>query len=405
VFRYIFAFLNCQLLLTKIGFFVDGNRNIYTNRFGSDDFAGDKDPLERRCGSLRNVQDYYEIDRALGERFRTNVIADDKLYDIIRELTGTAYPTMRNGDTRWFYFYVPVKRNRKTIALPFSVVLYRGRFFVLFEHTGQLEVRKEEDRGEIYGRKIEEAREKKLFGKLLKDALSFVPKIKRNPEILEKLVPYDLREGRVKRKYIDGGLMHPSEAERIKRRCTAHKRRMGQTTKCSLGEYLNTASICYKAAFPDEVKNMTPKEMYLKLADGRHGGMLEIKDQDSPEEFEAWRRSGKWAGSHPFEIVFSWIDHGILLYPPSEERPHYTLRVVNLSYAGTYVKMAEGLMTSNVPFLAPDLKNALDYLTGEIYLGVNSYEHGTLPVFISTKRERGFKHVEWEHLKVVKFRK
>jgi hypothetical protein len=54
-------------------------------------------------------------------------------------------------------------------------------------------VRKEEDREEIYGRKIEEAREKKLFGKLLEDALSFVPKIKKNPKILEKLVPCDLR--------------------------------------------------------------------------------------------------------------------------------------------------------------------------------------------------------------------
>jgi len=160
------------------------------------------------------VQDYYEINWALRDRFRGNVIADDKRYNTIRELTRTAYPTMRKGDTRWFYFYTPVKRDRKIIALPFSIVLYRERFFVLFEHTGQLEVRKEGDKGEIYGREIEEAREKKLFGKLLKDALSFVPKIKKNPKILEKLVPYDLREGRVKRKYIDGGPMHPSEAER-----------------------------------------------------------------------------------------------------------------------------------------------------------------------------------------------
>lgn len=352
-----------------------------------------------------NMQNYYEIDWALGERFRRNVIADDKLHDTIRELTRAAYPTMRSGGTRWFYFYVTVKRDRKIIALPFSIVLYRGRFFVLFKHTGQLEVRKEGDKEEIYGRRIEEAREKKLFGKLLKDALSFVPKIKKDPKILEKLVPYDLREGKVKRRYIDGGLMPLSEAEGIKRRYAAHKRRMGPAPKCSLGEYLNTASTCYKAAYLNKVVNMAPEEMYLRFADGRHGGMLEIKNQDSPEEFEAWRKSGGWAGSHPFEIIFSWIDHGILLYPPSEERPHHALRVVNLSYSGTYVKMVGGLMASNVPFLAPDLKKALDYLTGEIYLGVNSYEYGLLPVFISTKRERGFKHVKWEPLKVVKFRK
>ena len=352
-----------------------------------------------------NVQNYYEIEWVLGERFRQNVTIDDELYETVGKLARTAYPTMRRGDTRWFYFYVLVKRNRKVIALPFGVVLYRERFFVSFEHTGQLEVRRGGDRKEIYGRRIEEVREKKLFGKLLEDALSFVPKIKKNPGILEKLVPHDLQEGRVKRKYIDGGLMPLSEAERIKQRYAAHKRRMGPAPKCSLRGYLNTASICYKAAYLDKVANMTPKEMYLRFADGRHGGMLEIKNQDSPGEFGAWCRSGRWAGSHPFEIVFSWMEHGILLYPPSEERPHYTLRVVNLSYSGTYVKMVEGLMANKVPFLAPDLKKALDYLTGEIYLNVNSHGHGTLPVFISSKRERGFKHVEWEPLKVVKFRK
>jgi len=350
------------------------------------------------------VRDYYEIEWALGERFRQNVIVDDGLHEVVEELTRTAHPTARMGDKRWFYFYVPVKRDRKIIALPLSIVLYRGRFFVLFEHTGQLEVRRGDDRGEIYGKEIVEAREKKMFRGLLKDALSFVPRIKYNPEILQELVPYDLREGRVKRKYIDEGLMSLSEAEGIKRRYAAHRRRTRPTAGCSLNEYLNTALVCYRAARLKGVGGMGPKEAYLRFADGRHGGMLEIKNPDSREEFEAWHRGGRWAGSHPFEIVFSWMEHGILLYPPSEERSHYILRVVNLLYAGVYVKMAEGLMTNNVPFLAPDLKKALDYLTGEIYLPVNSHEHGILPVLLSSKRERGFKHVEWEPLKVVKFR-
>jgi hypothetical protein len=64
-----------------------------------------------------SAQDYCEIDWVLGERFQGNVITDDKLYGTIRKLTRIAYPTMKKGDTRWFYLYVPVKRDRKITTI------------------------------------------------------------------------------------------------------------------------------------------------------------------------------------------------------------------------------------------------------------------------------------------------
>jgi hypothetical protein len=201
--------------------------------------------------------------------------------------------------------------------------------------------------------------------------------------------------------------MHPSEAGRIKKRYAAHKRKKKRMLGCSLNEYLEVATICYRAAYKTgRTKDKTPRELYQVFADGRHGGMLNIEDGDSREAFAKWYDSGVWAGSRPFEIVFSWREHGIHLYPPRKHNGwRHGLRVTNYAYAETFIKMVDTLIYHKVPFATHDLEDVLDYLTGEYYLSVNSYGRGTLPVFISSKEERGFKHVEWQPLKVVKFRK
>ncbi len=141
--------------------------------------------------------------------------------------------------------------------------------------------------------------------------------------------------------------------------------------------------------------------MYKKWADGRDGGMLSIKDRDNKKEFMDWMGSGKDAGAHPFEIVFSWHRHGIHLYPPSSHEPYYHLRVTNYAYATEFVKMAKALIKENVPFRAHEFKNVLDYLAGETYFTVNGHEELNFRYIPSREYKRKFfRHIEWDKIKI-----
>jgi hypothetical protein len=119
-----------------------------------------------------------------------------------------------------------------------------------------------------------------------------------------------------------------------------------------------------------------------------------------------WYRSYRWAGSHPFEIVFSWHRHGILLYPPSENNDwKYQLCVDNFAYARRYLKMLRALIEHGVSFTAPDLEKVLDYLTGESYFSVNVYDELSFDYIPSREyKQKYFKHIEWKPLEVPKFR-
>jgi hypothetical protein len=106
--------------------------------------------------------------------------------------------------------------------------------------------------------------------------------------------------------------------------------------------------------------------------------------------------------------VFSWIEHGIHLFPPAEHNGwKYGLRVTNLAYAGTFVRMAEALIEHEVPFTAHDLTKILDYLSGESWFSVNGgYDLATSFNYAPSRehRQKYFKHVEWEPLEMPKVR-
>jgi hypothetical protein len=120
------------------------------------------------------------------------------------------------------------------------------------------------------------------------------------PEIIERLVPYDLRSGRIKGKYVLKKVMSQAQRKRVLELYRRHEaKNLRAKDGCSLNEYLETAAICYRAAYGRKVKDKTPLEMYHSFADGRHGGMLDIKDRNSRKEFARWYESGAWAGSHP----------------------------------------------------------------------------------------------------------
>ncbi len=91
--------------------------------------------------------------------------------------------------------------------------------------------------------------------------------------------------------------------------------------------------------------------MYKKWADERDCGMLKIKNQNSKKSYECWLKHESHCGGHPFEIVFSWVQHGIHLYPPSDSS-QYSLDVTNYGYAKDFIKMVLALIKEKVPFRA-----------------------------------------------------
>lgn len=323
-------------------------------------------------------------------------IENNHIYNLVKKLTNYAFPEREEyGDLFWEDFYVPIKIYGKLRLLPLKIKKYKENFYLFFRFLTYMEVK----RGNI--------ETEKFFEVVLKETLKFLPILKNNPNIVKKLVPYKFRSGRIKAKHVMDNVMSKEEAENIKKNYEKLRSSNIKIEKISLDEYLEVAAVCYKAAFKEKTKGLSKVKMYKKWADGRDCGMLEIKDKRSKKEFENWLKTKAHCGGHPFEIVFSWTRHGILLYPPRPDRPYFTIGFMNYTYAEPYVEMVKALTRDKIPVEAMDLNDALELLTGEKQLSVNEYgEDFYTTIFYShhPSERRLFKFIEWDDLKVVKFK-
>jgi hypothetical protein len=166
----------------------------------------------------------------------------------------------------------------------------------------------------------------------------------------------------------------------------------------SLDDYLDTAAVCYRSAFK-RAKSLSPEQMYRRWADRRDAGMLSVKPRRSAAAFSEWLAHA--SGGHPFEIVFSWIEHGIHLYPPRKEALHYTLALTNYDFAGVFAAMVKALIKEEVAFRASGLEDVLRFLRGESYFRVNEHDDNTFFYVPSMEHRRDyFPHIEWDGLKL-----
>jgi len=336
--------------------------------------------------------------------FDERQIESNKVYMLTKEIINLAYPTYEDSfDKRWEYFYIPIKRDRKIIAVPMWIMEYNNEFFVIVQSFGSLHI------------KIGNKETEKFYHNIISDTLRFVPILKKDERILQKMIPYDIRTGKIKGHHILENLLSQDRKKAIlesyKKYIANIKKKNLQIVDISLNEYLNIAAICYKSTYKIREKsklqseNLSNLEMYKKMADGRDGGMLSIKDWDSKKEFSEWYHSGQHAGSHPFEIIFSWHDHGIHLYPPNEQSHYYNLRVTNYNYAWDFLEMINALIEMKIPFNAGELENVLNFLAGDTYFTVNKMdEHHFIYILSREYKQKYFPHIEWDEIKVVKWK-
>lgn len=331
-----------------------------------------------------------------GPSLREKKIENTKIYNLVRKLTDGAIPTYEDTfDKRWSYFYLPLRREGRRICLPFEIMEYEKEFFVSFHELGTLHIKK--------GRKKVE----NGYSTIFRETLRIIPHIKRaGNRILEKVVPYDLRTGKIKGKHLMEKPMSEEEKRKVLGDYQRHLKRGLKVPQISLNGYLGVAALCYQAAYGKKARGLSPVKMYQRWADGRDGGMLSIRDRNSKKEFTGWQKSGIYAGSHPFEIVFSWRRHGIHLYPPHSSFPHYLLCVTNYAYAGAFIEMVKALIRKGVAFQARELNKVIDYLSGESDFTVNRYDD---PVFhyipCREHKKLYFHHIEWDELKVPGWKK
>jgi hypothetical protein len=333
---------------------------------------------------------------------------NEALYAKAAELAAKAEPSFDDSwDTTWKYFYLPMKRKGRMICSPFSLNLHRGKAYSIsfygFTSGGYHGIEKGNDTVPDY------------YFHFLDETIRFIALLKEfGNQLIERTLPFDWRSGSIKRKYtcLDHELMPTPEADRIKTAYQKHLEKKLSVSEISLNDYLNTAAICYRAAFEKEIqrleidKELTPRDLIKRWADMRHGGMWFIEDPDSKKEYMDWLLSDQWDGAHPFEIVYS-SPHGIYLYPPEKDDCFFRLSVADPFYNLEFVRMAAALVEHHVPFKADGLDEALEYLTGESDMEVNTGSMRNPTFQYKTSRENRkqyFPHIRWDEVQVLKWK-
>ncbi len=229
-------------------------------------------------------------------------IENTETYNLAEALTDEAFPSYQDEyDKRWEGFYLPVKRRGRVIALPFDISEYKQEFFLDFQTFGSLHI----TRGK--------AREEDFYKHVLTETFRFIPAIKADDKILEKLIPYDIRTGKIKGLYILEKVLSKKSKEKLLKDYAQFIEKNPEIREISLNEYLRTASICYRSAYGKKAESLSSLQMHKKWADGRDGEMLSIKDWDDRREFKDWLDSGGETAGHPFEIMpqnlLKWLNH------------------------------------------------------------------------------------------------
>lgn len=335
-------------------------------------------------------------------------LKNDELLAKLKELTAQAEPSFHDSwDTTWRFFYMPIERQGQLICSPISINMHRGAYSISFygfsRGYGYLSIEPGSDDISDY------------YHKIVTETLRFLPLVKEtNNQVIEQTFPYEWRQGRIQRKFIRPAseLMPVEKAKQIQEAYKKHLEKKLTVSEISLQDYLNTAAICYHAAFEEEIKRLrkdfnkelTPRDLQRRWADSRHGGMLTIEDPSSKKEYMEWLKSDVWNGAHPFEIVYS-TPHGIYLYPPDDEHSFYRISIADPFYNEEYVRMAVALIEHEIPFEAYGLDDALGYITGENYVDVNTMSMDSFRYKNSEEeKKKYFAYIEWDPIQTLKWK-
>lgn len=197
---------------------------------------------------------------------------------------------------------------------------------------------------------------------------------------VNRRLPLDLRTGVIKRNILwelfpewrDDFYQDFSASERqkflhyAKREIVSSPKRIPSMTA---NDFYKFCSIGYKANGYDGI-NLSPKDQYLKHADGRDDGLCDI-DPDSPAAFLDWLKDKSHFGGHPWEVCRGGNSTHIDLLPVFGEEGYYLyLRGSSINRTIETLKFYNALNDSNVPVVLSDIALLRDRITGDENVGI-----------------------------------
>jgi hypothetical protein len=228
-------------------------------------------------------------------------------------------------------------------------------------------------------------------------------KLRQNPRgyntYIQQNLSYAKRLGRIKRKDFwniigDAALMTDKNLgketiRKLKVFAGAAKKKSTPLLKeMTANMFLKICEICYDANdyFKNPDESLTPREKYLKLADGRDAGLRNI-DGDSPEAFYEWYHSAERIGAHPWEICRGGNSTHISLFI-SEAQNGWDVRLAgsSISRVEETVRMAVALFENKIPFQLSEAEEIVRMVTGNDFIGIvpdnifPRYCHSLFPV-------------------------
>ena len=142
--------------------------------------------------------------------------------------------------------------------------------------------------------------------------------------------------------------------------------------RMTANDFYNYCTICYDANdyFDKAGKDLSPKEKYLRMADGRDAGLRDI-DPGSEEAFRKWYNSGERMGANPWEICRGGNSTHISLFvSPLEDGWQMSLAGSSVVRVEETVRMAVALFNKNIPFTLRDDEEVLRMITGSDFIGI-----------------------------------
>jgi len=157
--------------------------------------------------------------------------------------------------------------------------------------------------------------------------------------------------------------------------------------KVSAGDYFRFCEIGYDANeyFKNKKEELTPKQKYLAMADGRDCGLTKL-DETKETAFANWYKNDSNCGGHPWEICRGGNSTHISLYLYQEEKG-WKLRLAGSSSGRVVetVKMTLALYINNIPFVLEKAEEILRMIKGIDFIGIvpekviPRYCHGFFP--------------------------
>ena len=281
---------------------------------------------------------------------------------------------MQEFEELWNYYYPDEIK-----WYNFSSTKYEDVYYLYFDSKITLQFKIENNNGKLYDFQSDLAdwiliKIEETVNKILTDTVSY------NQYIVDNL-PFKKRKGRILRN--DYWSIFADESEEIKKTINAEKleilekvrdqsisKSLNYLDKITATDFFRICEIGYDANNYFDKRNLSAKEKYISMADGRDCGLTKIVES-STDAFENWFKKERYCGGHPWEICRGGNSTHISLYVSHDGNGWY-FWLAGYSWARVIetILMAVAFYEQNIPFVLEKATEIYNMAQGIDYIGI-----------------------------------